>query len=82
MVFAPTKHEIESIIKGLIQGFGKDLSNTNVCILMFNYIYYAVCDVERILTEWNKPEKVIYNILTLAVRLYNNLVVIESGCQF
>ena len=80
MVFAPTTHEFESIVKGLIQGFGRDLSNTNVCILMFNYIYYSVSDFERILTEWNKSEKVIYNLLTLAVRLYNNLVVVESGC--
>ena len=80
MVFAPTNHEVESIVKGLIQGFGRELSNTNVCILMFNYIYYSVCDFERILTEWNKPEKVIYNLLTLAVRVYNNLVVVESGC--
>ena len=49
---------------------------------MYNYIYYAVCDWDKIVIAYNRKTGSFVAILQYLLDMYNQLVVVDSGCNF
>ena len=50
--FAMTRSKLEIYIRGYIRGISADKKYCHSCLLVYDYIYYAVVTIEELYEEW------------------------------
>ena len=82
--FGLTRSKLAIFIRGYVRGISASKDKCHSCLLVYEYIYYAVVAIEDLYEEWLFQDGMgvdgSYRIFKQVCRIYDYLRVVETEC--